>query len=76
MKNFIVKVGKFFGKLFKGIMEIPFILRILTGLIIGVILAIVLPKWTFVGTLGTLFTSALKAVAPILVFVLITSALS
>lgn len=76
MKNFIVKVGKFFGKLFKGIMEIPFILRILTGLIIGVILAIALPKWTFVGTLGTLFTSALKAVAPILVFVLITSALS
>lgn len=76
MKNFIVKVGNFFGELFKGIMKIPFILRVVIGLVIGTVLALALPSWTFVGTLGSLFASALKAIAPILVFILITSALS
>lgn len=52
------------------------ILRILCGLIIGAILGVFLPGWTWVGTLGDLFTGALKAIAPILVFVLVASALA
>lgn len=52
------------------------ILRIFIGLVIGVILAIVLPGWTWLGELGNLFVGALKAVAPVLVFVLVSSALA
>ena len=52
------------------------ILRIFIGLVIGVILAIVLPGWTWLGEPGNLFVGALKAVAPVLVFVLVSSALA
>ena len=52
------------------------ILKIVIGMIIGTILGIFFPKWTAIGLLGTLFVSALKAIAPILVFVLVTSAIS
>ena len=52
------------------------ILRIVIGLIVGAILGTVFKGLTWVGLLGTLFVGALRAVAPILVFVLIISALS
>ena len=52
------------------------ILRIFIGLVVGVILAIVLPGWTWLGEPGNLFVGALKAVAPVLVFVLVSSALA
>ncbi|WP_297566611.1 serine/threonine transporter SstT [uncultured Faecalibaculum sp.] len=52
------------------------ILRILIGLVIGVILALLLPGWTWIGEMGNLFVGALKAVAPVLVFVLVSSALA
>ena len=52
------------------------ILRIVIGLVIGAILGMTLKSWTWVGILGTLFVGALRAIAPILVFVLIISALS
>ena len=52
------------------------ILRIVIGLAIGAILGVTLKSWTWVGLLGTLFVGALRAIAPILVFVLIISALS
>ena len=55
------------------------ILRILAGLIIGVILAFI-PGLTggnsFIELLGSVFVSALKGVAPILVFFLVMSALA
>ena len=75
-KNCFSKVGDFFKGIFKGIMKVPFIARVAIGLVIGVILALTLPTWTFVGELGNMFAMALKAIAPILVFILITSALS
>ena len=53
-----------------------FILRIIIGLVIGAILGMVVPQWTVIGILGELFVSALKAIAPILVFVLVASAIS
>ena len=56
--------------------ETSLILRILIGLIIGVILGIAMPQATFLPVLGNLFVGALKAIAPILVFVLVISSLA
>lgn len=52
------------------------ILKIAIGLVIGAILGVVVPEWTVIGFPGELFVSALKAIAPILVFVLVASAIS
>ncbi|MDD6739353.1 MAG: cation:dicarboxylase symporter family transporter, partial [Coriobacteriaceae bacterium] len=64
----------------KGIVNaytnVPLILRIVIGLAIGVILALVVPNNEWIAFLGTMFTSALKAIAPILVFFLVMGALS
>ncbi|MBR5468604.1 MAG: serine/threonine transporter SstT [Firmicutes bacterium] len=56
--------------------SISLIKRIVCGLIIGVILALVVPQATVVTIFGSLFTGALKAVAPVLVFVLVMSSLA
>lgn len=68
--------------------EISLIKRIIVGLAIGVVLALLMPESiaesndvlkgvsSFVVLLGNLFVSALKAVAPILVFFLVISALA
>jgi len=60
--------------------SISLVLRIVVGLVIGAIIGLVLPSDgsvapTIITLLGTLFVNALKAVAPILVFFLIISAL-
>ena len=65
--------------------EVSLIKRILVGLVIGVILALLLPVDSgnavadgfsqFFILLGSLFVNALKAVAPVLVFFLVISAL-
>lgn len=52
------------------------IIRIIVGLIPGTILALIMPHMTWIGEFGTLFVNALKAIAPILVFVLVSSALA
>lgn len=52
------------------------ILRILIGLIIGVILGLLLPQATGIAILGNIFVGALKAIAPVLVFVLVISSLA
>ena len=52
------------------------ILRILIGLVIGAILGFLAPKATWIGVPGELFVGALKAIAPILVFVLVASSLA
>ena len=51
------------------------ILRIFIGLVIGAILGLVIPNQTWIGLFGQVFVGCLKAIAPILVFVLIASAL-
>lgn len=56
--------------------ETSLILRILVGLIIGAILGIFIPQMSVVGFLGNIFVSVLKAIAPILVFFLVVSAIS
>jgi serine/threonine transporter len=56
--------------------SISLIIRILCGMIIGVILALVIPQATGIAVLGTLFVSALKAIAPVLVCILVMSSLA
>lgn len=46
------------------------------GIVIGSILGILVPEWTFIGSLGELFIGALKGIAPLLVFVLIIASLA
>ena len=55
--------------------ETSLILRIAVGIVIGAILAVLLPKASFLGILGDLFVGALKAIAPVLVAVLVCSSL-
>ncbi len=52
------------------------ILRILIGLLIGIGLGLWVPQAGFVTVFGDIFVGALKAIAPILVFVLVISSLS
>ncbi len=56
--------------------SISLIIRIAIGLVIGAILGVLFPKATAITILGDVFVGALKAIAPILVFVLIISALA
>ena len=56
--------------------ESSLILKILIGIVIGVALGVFAPGFKFIGFLGEVFVSALKAIAPILVFILVASALS
>ena len=55
---------------------ISLILRIVIGLAIGIVLALAVPQFTANSILGTMFVGALKAIAPILVFVLVMSSLA
>ena len=52
------------------------VLRILIGLIIGAVLGLTLPGWTWIGILGKVFVSALKAIAPVLVAVLVAASIA
>lgn len=51
-------------------------LRILFGIIIGSVLALTLPGHNIISMLGDLFVGALKAIAPVLVAVLVTSSVA
>ena len=56
--------------------SLSLIVRILIGLVIGAVLGFVAPGLSWLGVLGELFVGALKAIAPILVFVLVASSLA
>ena len=56
--------------------ETSLVLRILIGLVIGAVLALLVPGWTWIAVFGKLFVSALKAIAPILVGILVISSLA
>lgn len=56
--------------------SLSLILRIVIGLAIGVCLGVAAPQLTAVSLLGDIFVGALKAIAPILVFVLVISSLA
>ena len=63
-------------KIFKAWNDIPSLIKIAAGLVIGIILGIVAKNATWISFLGDIFVGALKSVAPILVFILITSSVS
>ena len=56
--------------------SISLVKRIIGGMIIGAILGIAVPTATPIGILGDIFVNALKAIAPVLVFFLVMSALA
>ena len=64
------------GNFVKKWNDTSLILRIVVGLVIGIILALAVPQATVISIFGTVFVGALKAIAPILVFVLVMSSLS
>ena len=52
------------------------ILRILIGLVVGAVLALAVPGAGWVEEFGSLFVGALKGIAPVLVFIIVASALA
>lgn len=52
------------------------VLRILLGLVVGVVLGLCCPQLKVVGVLGKVFVSALKAIAPVLVAVLVSASIA
>lgn len=63
-------------KIFGIYNKVSLILRIFIGLVIGALLGVFVPEATGISILGDIFVGALKAVAPILVFVLVISSLA
>jgi len=58
-------------------MNMNLVLQIVIGIVIGLILVVISPTTAgYAGILGTLFVSALKAIAPILVFVLVMASIA
>jgi len=63
--------------LFNAWKKLSLVKQIIVGLIIGIILALTIPEQAkFVVIFGSLFVGALKALAPVLVFFLVSSALA
>ncbi|MBQ8022220.1 MAG: serine/threonine transporter SstT [Bacteroidales bacterium] len=65
-----------FSVLLKKWSDSSLVLRIFIGLVIGAVLGLACPHWTFIGILGQVFVSALKAIAPILVAVLVAASIA
>ena len=56
--------------------KLSLVQRIICGLIVGTILGVAFPNATGLGILGSLFIGALKAIAPVLVFVLVLASVA
>ena len=63
-------------KFFSFYTKTPLILRIAIGLVIGIVLGLTAPDVNVITLLGNLFVGALKAIAPVLVAVLVISSLA
>ena len=57
-------------------LRLSLVQRIIIGLIIGAVLGLLCPGASWIALLGKLFVGALKAIAPLLVFVLVISSLA
>jgi serine/threonine transporter len=71
-----VKSGGRMKSLLNAWNKLGLIQRILIGMAIGLILGLTIPQFTAIGILGNMFVGALKAIAPVLVFVLVMSSLA
>lgn len=56
--------------------KVSLIAKIIVGIVIGAVLGLLVPGATGIGLIGTMFVRALKAIAPILVFVLVISSIA
>ena len=56
--------------------SVSLVLRIFVGLVIGAVLGLLVPEWTAISILGKVFVSALKAIAPVLVAVLVAASIA
>lgn len=65
----------FFQSLCQSWTRLSLVLRICIGLVVGTVLGLCLPYTRVIGILGDLFVWSLKAIAPVLVFVLVSSSL-
>ena len=65
----------FFGDLVRIYNSASLILRIFIGIVLGAVLGMFFPKFSWIGIFGDLFVGALKAIAPVLVFALVSSSL-
>lgn len=63
-------------KIVKAYNSVSLIVRIICGLIIGVVLGLFFDDLFLISAMGKIFVGALKGVAPILVFVIVVSALA
>ncbi|MCY1331862.1 Serine/threonine transporter SstT [compost metagenome] len=65
------------GSILQRLKRTSLVTRIIIGLLAGIVLALTSPEYaSTVGLLGKLFVMALKAVAPVLVFVLVIAAIA
>ena len=62
--------------IFTNYLKAPLILRIAIGLLIGICLGVWVPQAGVVKIFGNIFVGALKGIAPILVFILVTASLA
>ena len=63
-------------KIVKAYNSVSLIIRILCGLVLGTVLGLLFKDLAVIALFGKIFVGALKAVAPVLVFVLVISALA
>ena len=64
------------GNILRKWTDMSLVVRILIGLVIGAVLGLAVPQWSGIGILGKVFVSALKAIAPVLVGVLVMSSVA
>jgi Na+/serine symporter len=70
--NYLMQLSTIFNKW----SQTSLVLRIFVGLIIGACLGLIVPQWTGISILGIVFVSALKAIAPVLVAVLVAASIA
>ncbi|MBQ7567226.1 serine/threonine transporter SstT [bacterium] len=56
--------------------QLSLVKQIICGIAVGLVLALLVPQIGFISLFGTLFVGALKAVAPLLVFILVMDSLA
>ena len=68
--------GGYMKSLFRKWNSLSLITRILIGILVGALLGLVFPKFSYISIFGSVFVGALKGIAPVLVFVLVLAALA
>ncbi|MDR3190961.1 MAG: serine/threonine transporter SstT [Lactobacillaceae bacterium] len=62
--------------MFKKFMQLALPVRILIGMALGILAALIVPHWSLLSIFGDLFVGALKGIAPFLVFLITIAAIA